>query len=102
MGEAISINDVIHAKVLIHAEGIAKRDKENREGSSDSGLDLCVSSMRMGPANLLCTVPILTDDLRRAFKHSDFQPFEFEHQETKNLQGGFPIHSPKYQNTTLP
>ena len=28
-------------------------------------LDLCVSSLRRGHANLLCTVPILTDDPRR-------------------------------------
>ena len=28
-------------------------------------LDLCVSSLRRGRANLLCIVPILTDDLRR-------------------------------------
>ena len=27
--------------------------------------DLCVSSLRRGHANLLCIVPILTDDLRR-------------------------------------
>ena len=28
-------------------------------------LDLCVSSLRRGHANLLCIVPILTDDPRR-------------------------------------
>ena len=28
-------------------------------------LDLCVSSLRRGHANLLCIVPILTDDLLR-------------------------------------
>ena len=28
-------------------------------------LDLCVSSLRRGHANLLCVVPILTDDPRR-------------------------------------
>ena len=31
-------------------------------------LDLCVSSLRRGHANLLCIVPILTDDLRRGSK----------------------------------
>ena len=31
----------------------------------DTLLDLCVSSLRRGHANLLCIVPILTDDLRR-------------------------------------
>ena len=36
-------------------------------------LDLCVSSLRRGHANLLCIVPILTDDPRRESKiaHSD-------------------------------
>ena len=32
-------------------------------------LDLCVSSLRKGHANLLCIVPILTDDPRRESKH---------------------------------
>jgi hypothetical protein len=31
-------------------------------------LDLCVSSLRRGQANLLCIVPILTDDPRRESK----------------------------------
>ena len=31
-------------------------------------LDLCVSSLRRGHANLLCIVPILSDDLRRVSK----------------------------------
>ena len=34
-------------------------------------LDLCVSSLRRGYANLLCIVPILTDDLRRGSKRED-------------------------------
>ena len=34
----------------------------------DTLLDLCVSSLRRGHANLLCIVPILTDDLRRESK----------------------------------
>ena len=29
---------------------------------------LCVSSLRMGHANLLCIVPILTDDPHREYK----------------------------------
>ena len=33
-------------------------------------LDLCVSSLRRGHANLLCIVPILTDDPRRESKGS--------------------------------
>ena len=36
----------------------------------DTLLDLCVSSLRRGHANLLCIVPILTDDPRR---ESDIQ-----------------------------
>ena len=32
-------------------------------------LDLCVSSLRRGHANLLCTVPILTDDPRRESRY---------------------------------
>ena len=39
-------------------------------------LDLCVSSLRRGHANLLCIVPILTDDPRRESKNitSAFYP----------------------------
>jgi len=32
-------------------------------------LDLCASSLRRGHANLLCIVPILTDDPRRESEH---------------------------------
>ena len=32
-------------------------------------LDLCVSSLRRGHANLLCIVPILTDDPKVSDKH---------------------------------
>ena len=34
-------------------------------------LDLCVSSLRRGHANLLCIVPILTDDPRRVSETRD-------------------------------
>jgi len=34
-------------------------------GKIDTLLDVCVSSLRRGHANLLCIVPILTDDPRR-------------------------------------
>ena len=38
-------------------------------------LDLCVSSLRRGHANLLCIVPILTDDPRRESKdHFELSP----------------------------
>ena len=36
----------------------------------DTLLDLCVSSLRRGHANLLCIVPILTDDPRRESKNA--------------------------------
>jgi hypothetical protein len=36
-------------------------------------LDLCVSSLRRGHANLLCIVPILTDDPRRESKREGKQ-----------------------------
>ena len=50
-----------------------KRKKRNegvlglkpKKGKFDTLLDLCVSSLRRGHANLLCIVPILTDDPRR-------------------------------------
>ena len=34
-------------------------------------LDLCVSSLRRGHANLLCIVPILTDDPRRESENTE-------------------------------
>ena len=34
-------------------------------------LDVCVSSLRRGHANLLCIVPILTDDPRRESNDDD-------------------------------
>ena len=38
------------------------------DAKNDTLLDLCVSSLRRGHANLLCIVPILTDDPRRESK----------------------------------
>ena len=35
-------------------------------------LDLCVSSLRRGHANLLCIVPILTDDPRRESSYDGY------------------------------
>ena len=40
-------------------------DHREEEKKFDTILDFCVSSLRRGHANLLCIVPILTDDLRR-------------------------------------
>ena len=44
------------------------RSKIRRGNKKDTLLDLCVSSLRRGHANLLCVVPVLTDDLRRETK----------------------------------
>ena len=44
----------------------ARRDGKGERGAKNlvTLLDLCVSSLRRGHANLLCIVPILSDDLR--------------------------------------
>ncbi len=42
--------------------------RQNKNKKDDTLLDFCVSSLRRGHANLLCIVPILTDDLRRGSK----------------------------------
>ena len=39
-------------------------------------LDLCVSSLRRGHANLLCIVPILTDDPRKEFRCMTYQQIQ--------------------------
>jgi len=52
-------------------KGKERRGKEKKELLATKSkkistlLDLCVSSLRRGHANLLCIVPILTDDPRR-------------------------------------
>ena len=47
-------------------------------------LDLCVSSLRRGHANLLCIVPILTDDPRRESKLSNSRTAE-QQQKSKTV-----------------
>ena len=44
-----------------------KKDDKNKKSSTL--LDLCVSSLRRGHANLLCIVPILTDVPRKESMH---------------------------------
>ena len=44
--------------------------KTGEEKKVDTLLDLCVSSLRRGHANLLCIVPILTDVLFRGSVHT--------------------------------
>ena len=41
------------------------KQSPNEQKKFDTLLDLCVSSLRRGHANLLCIVPILSDDPRR-------------------------------------
>ena len=41
------------------------RRSRDVDKKSSTLLDLCVSSLRRGHANLLCIIPILTDDPRR-------------------------------------
>ena len=43
----------------------ARRAPTNQQKQMFTLLDLCVSSLRRGHVNLLCIVPILTDDPRR-------------------------------------
>ena len=42
---------------------------QNSDKKCDTLFDLCVSSLRRGHANLLCIVPILTDDPGRESNH---------------------------------
>ena len=57
--------------------GQSSSNDASRDFSSEAGrhkkigtlLDLCVSSLRRGHANLLCIVPILSDDPRRESKY---------------------------------
>ena len=49
--------DIVHAPLELTNDDVLKK--------LFTLLDLCVSSLRRGHANLLCIVPILTDDLRR-------------------------------------
>ena len=58
------------------APGEREQQRETARGAKWLGikklftlLDLCVSSLRRGHANLLCIVPILTDDPRRESEH---------------------------------
>ena len=59
-------------KCTIGSKSVAACAREMRSGAAGEKiitlLDLCVSSLRRGHANLLCIVPILTDDPRRESK----------------------------------
>ena len=48
------------------------RQVQNEQKKFDTPLDLCVSSLRRGHANLLCIVPILSDDPRRESSRKAF------------------------------
>ena len=54
------LNPSVFALKKLSSEKFAERSKK-----LFTLLDLCVSSLRRGHANLLCIVPILTDDPRR-------------------------------------
>ena len=51
-----------------------KRCQQTEHKKFDTLLDLCVSSLRRGHANLLCIVPILSDDPRRISDHIGAPP----------------------------
>ena len=55
-----------HSRMISARNRTARRDAEGERGAKNlvTLLDLCVSSLRRGHANLHCTVPILSDDLR--------------------------------------
>ena len=66
-------------------------------------LDLCVSSLRRGHANLLCIVPILTDDPRRESNDrclAKYRLFTDSHPETGIANSG--QIEPESHFTTLP
>ena len=52
--------------------GLCECPKQDSTKQLFTLLDLCVSSLRRGHANLLCIVPILTDDPRRESEKYDF------------------------------
>ena len=53
-----------HAALGAHCARISRRGSWESKETKNTLLDLCVSSLRRGHANLLCIVPILADDLR--------------------------------------
>ena len=53
------------SRALVPLRPLSKKPTRRQHKKLDTLLDLCVSSLRRGHANLLCIVPILTDDLRR-------------------------------------
>ena len=75
-------SDSIPIRFRFDSECICKRTRELLLCHSDPAsyrwtkklctlLDLCVSSLRRGHANLLCIVPILTDDPRRESENTE-------------------------------
>ena len=54
------IEKVRKSKIL--KEKLKVRSTPKRKKNGDTLLDMCVSSLRRGHANLLCIVPILADD----------------------------------------
>ena len=63
----VSIVMGLPSQMVVGIRRGAENQKEQRQKGQkiDTLLDLCVSSLRRGHANLLCIVPILSDDPRR-------------------------------------
>ena len=86
------LDDWPAAKRFIHARTVAPHAYQSRrcnrmpDKKLSTLLDLCVSSLRRGHANLLCIVPILTDVPRKESKD-----FQFHRRRWPRVRsGGFP------------
>ena len=57
----------LHKKIMPQQDQdqVLENQLKGKQKKFDTILDFCVSSLRRGHANLLCIVPILTDDSRR-------------------------------------
>jgi len=66
----VSIVMGLPSQMVVGIRRPEENQKEQRQKGQkiDTLLHLCVSSLRRGHANLLCIIPILTDDLRRESK----------------------------------
>ena len=76
-----------HSRMISARNRTARRDAEGERGAKNlvTLLDLCVSSLRRGHANLLCIVPILSDDLRGESNYFGFRDIRLA-----MAKGGFP------------
>ena len=65
-------------------------------------LDLCVSSLRRGHANLLCIVPILTDDPRRESEMNRREKHAFSNKATHVRAVAHAAHALRAKSTPQP